>query len=210
MTKKIIIGGVVAGLATFMWGAISHMVLGLGEIGIKQFSNEAPLLAALQANIKEPGFYFFPGMDQSPNQSKEQKAASMKAWNDKYLAGPRGILVYHRDGEQPMSPKQFLVQLGAQIGIAIIAAIVLAQATSLSCYFGRVSLVFLLGLLPFFTIGVPYWNWYGFPTAFTLAELADRLISFLVAGLVLAAMVKPANISPTEPSPALTAAVPQA
>src|SRR5439155_12164925 len=41
MTKQIIIGGVVAGLAMFIWGAVSHMALGLQESGIKQFSNEA-------------------------------------------------------------------------------------------------------------------------------------------------------------------------
>ena len=73
MTKRIIIGGVLAGLAMFMWGAVSHMALGLQESGIKQFANETPVLAALKSEIKEPGFYFFPGMDTSPNMTKEQK-----------------------------------------------------------------------------------------------------------------------------------------
>ncbi len=58
MHRRIIIGGLVAGLATFIWGAISHIALGLGNVGIKSISNEAPVLAALQGNIKEAGFYY--------------------------------------------------------------------------------------------------------------------------------------------------------
>ena len=48
-----------------------------------------------------------------------------------------------------------------------------------------------MGLLPFFMVNFPYWNWYGFPTHFTLMELVDKLITLFVAGLVLAAIVKP-------------------
>jgi hypothetical protein len=183
----------------FMWGAVSHMVLGLQESGIKQFTNEAPVLAALKGEIKEAGLYFFPGMDTSPNMTKEQKAAAQKKWEEKYLAGPRGILVYHPDGAQAMSPKQLGLQLGATIAASLVAAFVLAQARGLRTYGCRLGTVTLLGLLPFFMVNFPYWNWYGFPTHFTLMELVDKLIELFVAGLVLAAIVK----APVEaPAPA--------
>src|SRR6266568_1020978 len=184
MTKRIIIGGALAGTAMFVWGAGSHMALGLQESGIKQLSNETLVVAAMQANIKETGFYFFPGLEQSPNMTKEQKAAAEKKWNEKYLAGPRGILVYHPEGEQAMSPKQLLSQLAAEILGALVAAFILAQADGVRCYAGRVGLVTLLGLLPFLMVGFPHWNWYGFPTAFTLFESADNLIGLFIAGLV--------------------------
>src|SRR5437879_1472071 len=176
MTKRIIIGGFVAGVAMFMWGAISHMVLGLGEAGIKQIPDEAQVIPAMQANIKETGFYFFPGMDQTAGMTKEQKAAAEKKWCEKYLAGPRGVLIYHPDGEQALSTKQLLSQLGAQIIVGIILAIVLAQARGLTSYGARVGLVTLLGLLPFLMVNFPYWNWYGFPSTFTLMQLVDQLI----------------------------------
>ena len=203
MTKRIIIGGLIAGVAMFMWGALSHMVLGLGETGIKQISNEATVVSAMQSNIKEAGFYFFPGMEEKPNMTKEEKQASEKKFEGKYLAGPRGILIYHPEGAPVMSPKQLLSQLAIEIVVGLIAAFVLAQAAGLKTYPGRVGLVTLLGLFPFFMVNFPYWNRYGFPRNFTLMELGDKVISLLVAGLVLGAIVK----QPVAPS-AMVAAVP--
>ena len=56
----------------------------------------------------------------------------------------------------------------------------------------RVGFVSLIGLIPFFAINLPYWNWYGFPTTFTVAQLADRLLGFILIGGVLGAIVRPA------------------
>src|SRR5437773_2077316 len=134
MTKRIVVGGIVAGIVMFIWGALSHAVLGLEESAIKQFPNEPAVVTAFQANLKEAGFYFFPGMDTTPNMTKEQSAAAQKTWTEKYLAGPRGILIYHPDGEQAMSPKQLGAQLLSEMVAAIIAAWLLSQATALKTY----------------------------------------------------------------------------
>ena len=131
--------------------------------------------------------------------TKEQQAEAGKKWNEKYLAGPRGILIYHPEGEQALSPKQLGLQLGDEILAGLVVAILLAQATALKGYAGRVGLVTLMGLLPFFIVNFPYWNWYGFPSNFTVSELVDKLITFFVAGLVLGAIVKPLP-STTAPS----------
>jgi len=40
MAKKVLVGGVVGGIVLFVWGAVSHMVLPLGEVGIKEMPNE--------------------------------------------------------------------------------------------------------------------------------------------------------------------------
>jgi hypothetical protein len=190
MTLRIIIGGVAAGVAMFIWGAVSHMVLGMEESAIKEIPDEEQVLGVLKSEIKEPGFYFFPGMG-PPATSKEQKAEAMKKWTEKYQAGPRGIMIYRPDGAQAMSPTQLSLQFAAETLAALVAAIVLAQAVGLKSYGGRVGLVTLLGLLPFFMVNFPYWNWYGFPTNYTLIELADKLLRLFVGGLVLAAIVRP-------------------
>jgi hypothetical protein len=39
-------------------------------------------------------------------------------------------------------------------------------------------------------VDIPQWNWYGFPTIFTAAQFAVHLIGFLLAGSVVAKIVK--------------------
>ncbi len=40
MAKKVLVGGFVGGIVLFVWGAVSLMVLPLGEVGIKEMPNE--------------------------------------------------------------------------------------------------------------------------------------------------------------------------
>jgi hypothetical protein len=38
---------------------------------------------------------------------------------------------------------------------------------------------------------VSYWNWYGFPFDYTMAQIVIEVVSALVAGLAIAAVLKP-------------------
>src|SRR5689334_5208979 len=71
--KRIIVGGILAGIAMFMWEGLAHEVLPLGEAGIKGLANEPPILASIKENVKESGFYIFPWMDTTPGLSKDQR-----------------------------------------------------------------------------------------------------------------------------------------
>jgi hypothetical protein len=182
--RKVIIGGLVGGIVIFVWGFISHMVLPIGEMGIRQIPNEDTVLAAMRTSISQPGFYFFPGRDMSraPSQAEQQ------AWEVKMKQGPTGILVIHPQGSEAMSPRQLGTELATDIVSALMAALLLSQVRL--GYWGRVLFVTLLGLFAFVTISVPYWNWYGFPTDFTAAEAIDQFAGWFLAGLVLAAIVR--------------------
>ena len=74
--SKLLVASILGGIALFIWGGLSHMVLGLGEIGIKELPNEEPVLSALKTNIPESGFYFFPGMGRADGMTKEQQQAT--------------------------------------------------------------------------------------------------------------------------------------
>ncbi|MBI2956097.1 MAG: hypothetical protein HYY26_02170 [Acidobacteria bacterium] len=188
MTKKIVLGGVVGGLVLFIWGAVSHMVLPLGEVGIKELGNEAPIVAAMKENISEPGFYFFPGLG-VPHASADQ--AAQEAWAEKYRQGPWGILIYHPTGEEPIAPADLVRELLSNMLVALVAALLLAQAgAALAGYSARVLFVALLGLVPGLETDFSYWNWYGFPTDYTLVQMFDHVVAYLLMGLVLAAIVK--------------------
>ena len=54
----------------------------------------------------------------------------------------------------------------------------------------RVCYVALAGLTIGFVSHFPYWNWFGFSTAYTLVIIVDSLIAWFLAGLVLAKFVE--------------------
>lgn len=189
MERRVLLGGVVGGVVLFLWGAISHMLLPLGEVGIKEMPGEEAVLSAMRENLSEPGFYFFPGMG-----GVEATPEAQRAWEEQYRRGPRGILIYHPTGEQPLSPTQLLTELLADIAAAIVAAYLLVQASGgLSGFGARVLFVTLLGLLPGLEVDVSYWNWYGYPGNYTLAVMADHVIGWCLAGIALAWLLKPSR-----------------
>ena len=164
------------------------MALQIGDAGLSQLKDkEEPILDVLRQQIREPGLYFYPGfMSDHPSKAEQQ------VWMDKYRRGPAGLLLLLPSGGEPMTPKQFVVQIAGDVATALLAAVLLAGAGGwLRSFSSRVCFVSLIGLMPFLAINLPYWNWYGFPTTFTVAQLADRLIGFSLIGIVLAAMLKP-------------------
>jgi hypothetical protein len=183
--RRILIGGIAAGVVVFAWGAISHMLLPTGEMGIKRIPNEETVLGTLKDSIREPGLYFFPGMDMSRKPTPEEE----KAWTERYQAGPTGILVYNPAGGSPLSPRQLLTELASNIAAALLAAWIVSQVSG--GYGRRAILVMGMGLFAWLCLSVSYWNWYGFPAATTLSEAIDQVGGWLFGGLILAAIVKP-------------------
>ena len=189
MTRKIVLGGVLGGLALFAWGMVSHMALGLTDSSVKSLPNETAIVGALQESVKAPALYVFPaaGMEAPP----DQKEAAMKDWSEAYRRGPRGLLIYEPTGGNPSMASFLLTQLGVCVVVCLIAAWVLGQAAAAVPRYGnRVCLVSALGLLASVFVDVPYWNWYSFPSHYTLMALVDRTVGMTVAGLVIARFVK--------------------
>jgi hypothetical protein len=189
---RVIIGSVVAGVVVFFWGAISHTALPIGTMGIRSVPGEEKVVAALKDSIHEPGFYFVPGHDMS----KPMSASETEAFAAKVRQGPTGIMVIHPEGRDSMSPAQLLTELGSSIVATLVAALVLTQVRA--GYLGRVVVVTLMGVFGFVSILISYWNWYGFPTDFTIGAALDEIIGWFLGGLVLAAIVRPAKTAKIE------------
>jgi hypothetical protein len=139
----------------------------------------------MKDSIREPGFYFFPGMENMRTPSE----AEQKAWEAKIKQGPTGVLVFHPEGGEAMSPRQLVTELASNVVAALLAAIVLTQVKS--GYLGRVLVVTLMGVFGFVSINVSYWNWYGFPIDFTIGAALDEVIGWFLGALILAAIVRP-------------------
>ena len=55
MNARTIVAGVAGGVMLFVWGAVSHMALGLGDTGIKVMPREDAVLTAMRDTLHEPG-----------------------------------------------------------------------------------------------------------------------------------------------------------
>lgn len=194
MTKKILLAAVLGGIAMFMWEGLAHEVLPLGEAGISGLDNEAAVVANLKENVKHPGFYIFPGGEMlQPGLTSAHKEEVKKKVMAQWLAGPAGIMIVHPEGFDTGSSRMLITQCLLDIVVTLLAAFLLSLATSISGYGGRLLFVSLIGLVPTISAELPYWNWYGFPSTYVLAQGTEHLIGFVVAGLVVAAFVKTAK-----------------
>ena len=90
----------------------------------------------------------------------------------------------------PLSARQLLTQFGGDVVAMLLAAILLTRAAALNTYVKRMSFVALMGLFPTLHAEIPYWNWYGFPTAYLAAQFTVHLVGFLVGGLILARLIR--------------------
>jgi hypothetical protein len=70
-TKRTLSAGLLGGIAMYIWTAVAHMALPLGEAGIKQVPNEPAVLSAMRASLGEAhGLYVFPVMGSGPYAEK--------------------------------------------------------------------------------------------------------------------------------------------
>lgn len=178
--SRTIVATLAGGVAIFVWGAVAHMALPLGQMGIKSLPAEEAMVPAMKLAIKERGFYLFPGMLSMDNPSE----AEQKAWADKLRAGPRGVLIFDPSGGEALS----MSQLGGELASNLLAAFILAVAIARGRMPPARAAIFglLLGLFAWLSIDVSYWNWYRFPTDFALSRLIDQAVGGLVGGLVIA------------------------
>jgi hypothetical protein len=191
MGKKLL-AAILGGLAFFMWSFVAHMLTGLAATGIQELPNEQAVVAAAKANIPASGFYLFPGSGLPPtaSSSERMKAMGTDAVQAKIKAGPTGVLIFNAGPGEGVTPKRLMIEFVTNV-IQIFLAILLLGQTRIVNFVGRWRFVTIAGFLAAISTNVSYWNWFGFPGNYTTAYIATIAVGFAVAGLVVAAMVKP-------------------
>lgn len=190
MAKRVVIAGILGGLTMFVWLFVAHEFLPLGELGVGEIPNEAPVLGAMQAAIPQAGLYLFPGLGLGPSPTLQQRNAAMPAYIKKYEQSPHGLLVYHpASGAFPFGAA--LAREGClNVLEGLLAAWLLSWAAAGRSYSARAGFVVILGTLAAVTTNVEYWNWYQFPGTYVAGYMVTQIIGFTLLGLVVAAFVK--------------------
>jgi len=186
---KILLSGILGGIVMFIWTSIAHMALPLGEAGIREIPNESAVLSAMQSNIGEQtGLYIFPGPGVGKNATRQEKNEAMKRMTEKMAANPSGILMYQAPGRPFEFAKRLGIEFGTELVEAILVVCLLAQ-TRIVSFAGRVGFVLVAGILAAITTNVSYWNWYGFPSAYTAGYMLIQIVGFFLVGIVAAMMM---------------------
>ena len=190
MTKRILLAGLLGGLAMFIWQSVAHVVLPLGEAGIQALPNEPAIQAAVKATIRGPGFYLFPAPESRPGMSSTEKQQAMERATERRRIEPAGIMIVHPYGFPVPLSTQLAKQFALDFLAILLAAMLLSFTTGFS-YGTRVVFIALMGLLPALTVEIPDNNWYGFPQMYVVAQSVTHLVGFIVAGLFVAKVVNP-------------------
>ena len=189
MANRPVLAGILGGIGMFLWSSVAHMALPLGDVGIREIPNEEAVLAPMSATLgHESGMYLFPGMGSGTNSERQAR------YEKKTAANPSGMLIYHPPGAPAMTPGQLITEFAKEMLMALGAVLLLAR-TKIFEYSGRVGFLAAIGAIAAVGTNVSYWNWYGFPSSYTVAAILIEWGGFLVAGLIAAAMVKPAPMA---------------
>jgi hypothetical protein len=180
--ERLVVAWLVGTLLIYVWGALSHMVL-LKGAGFSRMPEEHRIVTALQGSLETDGLYLFPSPDFSGRAPPEETAA----WERRFLAGPTGMIVYHPAGSSPISGRKLAVQLLADMVAAAIAVHLIRRMRG--GVWASALTVGLLGVFAIASVATIFWNWYGFPHTFFIAQCVDVIVGWSLTGLAIAAIV---------------------
>jgi hypothetical protein len=173
---RILLAGLAAGIAMFVWSSFAHLATPLGAMGISTLPDESVTVGNLASAIGDKaGLYLF-SMRNGANPNSSAAAA------------PGGFLVFNPSAPTTMQPKNLVIEFLTQLAEGLIAAWLLAQCV-LTSYAARVAFVSVVGVAAAITTNIPYWNWYRFPTDYTFGYGLTEFLGYVAAGLVLAVII---------------------
>jgi hypothetical protein len=179
---RVVIAGIIGGIVMFIWGAVAHMALPIGEMGLKVPTDQQAALSALAPTTAGEGIYMYPSIEPE----KMGDDAAMKAFTEANKSSAFAFVIYQPGGNPAMT--SMAPNLVKQFVSDTLAALVAAWVLSLSAFgFGkRVAIAGALGLFSWLAVNVPYWNWYMFPTTFTAGALVEQVVGWLISGAAIA------------------------
>lgn len=172
--KRILIVGVLAGLAMFIWESIAHMALPLGEMGLSTLPNEAAMRAALAAQVgAHDGLFVYPAVQMGETPSP----------------GPWGLLLYHPAVTFSWAALGWEALVELVMGVGLAGLVALAAPAS---FRRSMAISALVGFAAAVAVSPSYTIWFGFPAAYTAGQMIVAFGDYLVGGLVIAWLLKPA------------------
>jgi hypothetical protein len=185
---RVVIAAILAAVVLMAWGMVFWAVSPLPYVVFHPLPNGDALAGTLKENIPESGVYFYPFQDPSV------RGEAAEALMAKHRQGPLVQVFYRKDGVDPLSPETYALGFANFFFSALIAGgLLLMAAVNLASYGSRAAFVFLVGLFATVSIHLATPIWFHLPWPYFLLMAAYHTVGWLLAGLVIAAVVRPAK-----------------
>jgi len=184
---RILLAAVLGGLVYHVWVFLSWVPFELHDSTLTALPDGPAVAESLKAQDIESGVYVYPW-----HKDHSGKKISEDEFKKRHQEGPLFMLYYTKEGTEAMPMSMMLGGAGLNIISAGLAACLLSCAGG-CCrhYLCRVGFVLGLGLFVFVVGHGAYWNWMRFPTDYTLRFAIDLAVGWTLAGLVIAALIRP-------------------
>lgn len=166
---RILKAAIFGSIILFIWGFISWMYLPWHNATMHNFKDEKAVAAVIQTNVKDSGMYLLSKV----NDGKTE------------IVSPIIFTSVFLQGNPPSMTMQMGISFITQFIAALLVAWMISKTTGLN-YFGRVWFTVIFGLAAGIVTEVPLWNWFRFDTVYILLGMADLVIGWFLAGLVMA------------------------
>ena len=183
---RIILAALAGTVFYFIWQMMAWMAIPLHGPTVKPLKDENAVRDALVAQDLQTGVYLIPyGND-------EEMMDPESAFAERHKAGPVAAIFYNRTGFEPMPPSTMAIGFVTDLASAFIVALLLSCTGSCcNSYWRRVGFVSAFGVFLALSAHVSYFNWMHFPADFTIAFIIDVVVGWFLAGLSIAAIVRP-------------------
>jgi hypothetical protein len=177
MKRKIV--SLIAGtLILFIWNAISWMVFPFHSNTLNSIPDNAINAELLRENLTKDGVYHYPGFP------KEDTPQAISEMEKRIETGPRiTLMVFKRGKTELFSMRSFLGSIAINI-VTVLLLYSLIQISRVKTAKSILIMTFFVALIIGFASDFTQMNWYLFPLDYTLLNVLDHLIPFLLVGIL--------------------------
>lgn len=181
--KNLLFSSLVGGLVLYIWSFVSWMAIPWHDI--RELPNGEEVAAVLKNENMEKAVYTFP-YTMGNDQAKMDKAMQQ------YQSGPRiHMMVYDPSGGDPFSVKMFIGGLIIDFLLAFIACyLLMISFDKFPTLSSKLKYFLMFGAFTALSAPLMEWNWWEFPTAYSITNSLDLIIAWLLAGFAMSKMLK--------------------
>jgi hypothetical protein len=192
MRVRIIVAIVVSAVLAFGWGALAWST-GLYEgWAFRSLPQGDGLPERIAAQAGEDGAYVFPPWRMEPDDNPQRAAVALEQARSQRERGPH-IMVLVRHQPVPAAGDLTLVK---GFALELFVCAILAGVMAIAAKWGmpvqdRLAIAFAFAAFAMCSTPAVQWNFWHLPDTFGLATAADAFVTWLVAGVTCALIIRP-------------------